>query len=183
MRPNLSLDAGVRFYFMVPTESEGDQVAQFVPRQFIGTREARHGRPFLRRCVHLPALQQDLGAIDDPNLPRGERTFQSQFRTECVAPPDDPVRLGTALNDEYLGPGYTNWDISIFKNVPLGNARRLQFRFELSNAFNSDQRTTVNNNATFDFTTGALTNQSVFGSLTGVTLSARRIQLGARLLF
>jgi carboxypeptidase family protein len=64
----------------------------------------------------------------DPNLPRGERTFEHQFRTECVAPPSDPFRLGTALQDEYLGPGYVNWDISIFKNVPLGGARRLQFR-------------------------------------------------------
>ena len=38
----------------------------------------------------------------DPNLPRGDRTFERQFRTECIAPPT--FRLGTALNDEYLGP-------------------------------------------------------------------------------
>jgi hypothetical protein len=31
----------------------------------------------------------------DPNLARGERTFERQFRTECVAPPTDPFRLGT----------------------------------------------------------------------------------------
>ena len=119
----------------------------------------------------------------DPNLPRGERTFERQFRTECVAPPSDQFRLGTALNDEYLGPGYVNWDLSVFKNVPLGGTRRLQFRVELYNAFNSDQWTTVNNSANFDYTTGALTNPSVFGRLTGATLSARRIQLGARLTF
>jgi outer membrane receptor protein involved in Fe transport len=125
----------------------------------------------------------------DPNLPRGERTFERQFRTECVAPPSDQFRLGTALNDEYLGPGYVNWDLSVFKNAPLGGARRLQFRVELYNAFNSDQWTAVNNNAAannnanFDYTTGALTNPSVFGRLTGATLSARRIQLGARLTF
>jgi hypothetical protein len=119
----------------------------------------------------------------DPNLPRGERTFERQFRTDCVAPPTDQFRLGTALNDEYLGPGYMNWDISVFKNVPLGGARRLQFRVELYNAFNSDQWTAVNTNANFDYTTGALTNPTVFGRLTGATLSARRIQLGAHLSF
>jgi len=119
----------------------------------------------------------------DPNLPRDERTFDHQFRTECVAPPSDAFRLGTALNDEYLGPGYMNWDFSVFKNVPLGGARRLQFRVELYNAFNSDQWTTVNTVANFDYTTGALTNPAVFGRLTGATLSARRIQLGARLNF
>jgi hypothetical protein len=119
----------------------------------------------------------------DPNLPRGERTFERQFRTECVAPPTDQFRLGTAMNDEYLGPGYMNWDLSVFKNVPLGGARRLQFRVELYNAFNSDQWTAVSTNANFDYRTGALTNPTVFGRLTGATLSARRIQLGAHLSF
>ena len=32
-----------------------------------------------------------------------------------------------------------NWDISFFKNVPMGGTRRLQFRVELYNAFNTDQ--------------------------------------------
>ena len=105
----------------------------------------------------------------DPNLPRGERTFERQFRTECIAPPTDQFRLGTALNDEYLGPGYVNWDISVFKNVPIGGTRQLQFRVELYNAFNTDQWTGSTPNATFDYTTGALTNGNVFGRLTNTT--------------
>ena len=119
----------------------------------------------------------------DPNLPRGERTFERQFKTECVAPPSDPFRLGTARQDEYLGPGYVNWDLSVFKNIPLSGTRRLQLRAELYNAFNSDQWTMVNTNATFDYSTGALTNGNVFGRLNNNTLSARRIQLGARFTF
>jgi len=119
----------------------------------------------------------------DPNLPRSERTFERQFRTECVAPPTDPFRLGTSTFDEYLGPGYVNWDFSIFKSVPLGGVRQLQFRVELYNAFNSDQWMGTNTNGTFDYNTGALTNGNVFGRLTNNTLSARRIQLGARFMF
>jgi len=119
----------------------------------------------------------------DPNLPRGERTFEQQFRTECIAPPNDPNRLGTALNDEYLGPGYMNFDISAFKHIPLGGTRRLQLRVELYNAFDTDQWTGVNTNASFDYTTGALTNANTFGRLNGNTNSARRIQLGARFTF
>ncbi len=119
----------------------------------------------------------------DPNLPRGERTFERQFRTECIAPPTDQFRLGTSTNDEYLGPGYMNWDLSAFKHVPLGGNRRLQLRVELYNAFDTDQWTNVNNNATFDYVTGALTNGNVFGRLTNATNSARRIQLGARFTF
>jgi hypothetical protein len=119
----------------------------------------------------------------DPNLSRSDRTFDRQFRTECIAPPTDQFRLGTALNDEYLGPGYMNWDLSAFKTVPLGGTRRLQVRVELYNAFNTDQWTNVNTTATFDYTTGALTNANTFGRLTGATNSARRIQLGVRFTF
>jgi carboxypeptidase family protein len=119
----------------------------------------------------------------DPTLPKGERTFARQFKTECIGPPKDPFRLGNALNDEFHGPGFMNWDISFFKNIPLGGSRRqLQIRTELYNAFNTNQWTAVNRTATFDFQTGAQTN-AAFGSLTGATNSARRIQLAARFTF
>jgi hypothetical protein len=120
----------------------------------------------------------------DPNLPRGERTFERQFRTECVGPPADQFKLGTSTNDEYIGPGFMNWDISVFKNVPMGGMRRLQFRLELYNAFDTDQWTAtgVDTSATFDYNTGALTDAN-FGQLTGDTFSARRIQLGIRFTF
>jgi hypothetical protein len=120
----------------------------------------------------------------DPNLPSGERTFERQFRTECIRPPTDTYRLGTASNDEYIGPGFVNWDISVFKNVPMGGGRRLQFRLELYNAFNTDQwsATGIDTSAVFNYNTGVQTD-TAFGSLTGATLSARRIQLGARFTF
>lgn len=121
--------------------------------------------------------------VCDPQLPRSQRTFQRQFRTECIAAPDDAYGFGTARGDEFQGPGYANWDVSVFKHFPLGGSRRLQLRVELYNAFNTDQWTTVNTNAEFDFATGALANPGVFGSLTGATNSARRVQLGARFEF
>jgi len=119
----------------------------------------------------------------DPNLPGGEQTFTRQFRTECIAPPSDTNRLGNALNDELQGPGFTNFDFSLFKNVPIGGTRRLQFRVELYNAFNHDEFTGVNTAAQFDYVTHQLTNPTSFGYLSGATQSARRIQLGARFTF
>ena len=74
-----------------------------------------------------------------------------------------------------------NWDISVFKNVGLRSSRRLQFRVELYNAFDAEQWTGVNTNAQFNHQTGAITNPTVFGSLTDATNSARRIQLAVRL--
>jgi hypothetical protein len=121
--------------------------------------------------------------VCDPTLPRSQRTYQRQFRTECIAPPSDANRLGNAKNDEFQGPGFMNWDISFFKNIPVGgSARLLQLRCELYNAFNNNQWTAVNTSATFDYQTGRQTN-AAFGSLTGATNSARRIQLAVRFTF
>jgi hypothetical protein len=118
----------------------------------------------------------------DPNISKGDRSFDVQFNTACIGPPKDQYRLGNAKGDEYLGPGFSNWDISFFKNVPMGGSRRLQFRVELYNAFDTDQWTTVDTGAVFHYVTGVQTDTN-FGKLTGATLSARRIQLGARFTF
>jgi hypothetical protein len=121
--------------------------------------------------------------VCNPSLPRSQRTPTRQFKTECIAPPTDALHFGNAQGDEFQGPGFSNWDISLFKNVPMGGTRRFQLRVELYNAFNTDQWTGVNTTANFDYTTGALTNATTFGSLTNATNNARRIQLGARFTF
>jgi hypothetical protein len=121
--------------------------------------------------------------VCDPTLPRSERTFARQFRTECIAAPDDAFNFGTARGDEFQAPGYMNWDISVFKNIAMKRGQRLQLRVELYNAFDTDQWTAVNTQAVFDYTTRGLANSTVFGSLTGATNSARRIQLAARFTF
>jgi hypothetical protein len=121
--------------------------------------------------------------VCDPQLSRGDRTFERQFKTECIAPPTDQYHFGTSRGDEFHAPGFMNWDISAFKNIPLNGSRRLQIRVELYNAFNTDQWTGVNTTANFDWTTGALTNANSFGRINGNTNNARRIQLAARFTF
>jgi hypothetical protein len=128
-----------------------------------------------------------VNVVCDPNISKGDRSFDKQFDTSCIAPPTDQYKLGTALGDEYLGPGYSNWDISFFKNVPLGGSKRLQFRIELYNAFDTDQWNGVDTSAQFDYPAYArgeiVQTDANFGKLTGATFSARRIQLGARFTF
>ena len=98
-------------------------------------------------------------------------------------------RFGVRVTQYMVGFGPTVWSKVRgeteygFKAIPLGGTRRLQLRVELYNAFDTDQWTGVNTNATFDYTTGALTNANTFGRLNGNTNSARRIQLGARFTF
>lgn len=121
----------------------------------------------------------------DPNLPRGERTFDRQFRTECIKPgggADDPFYLGSATNDEYFQPGFVNHDITVFKNFRMG-ARNLQLRAELYNAFNATQYATVDTSAVFNFATGEQTDTN-FGRVTNVRANSNRVvQLGVRFRF
>ncbi len=121
--------------------------------------------------------------VCNPDVPRSHRTFERQFRTECIAAPDDEFHLGTARGDEFHGPGYMDWDLSAFKSVRLGPTRRLQFRLELYNAFDTEQWIGVNTSANFHAVTGELMNPTVFGSLTDATNGARRIRLAVRFTF
>ena len=50
-----------------------------------------------------------------------------------------PTRTGSGTRSatSTLGPGFMNWDFTFFKVVPMGGTRRLQFRLELYNAFDT----------------------------------------------
>jgi hypothetical protein len=89
-------------------------------------------------------------------------------------------------------PGDHDWDISIFKNIPLWHESiKLQLRGEMFNAFNHPRFNDFNRSASFN-TAGQLINTPTvlggtggrfgFGALTG-TADPRRIQLAAKLYF
>ena len=123
--------------------------------------------------------------VCDPTLSRSERTFERQFKTECVQPgggASDPYYLGTSTNDEFYGLGYVNHDITVFKNFRMGS-RVLQLRGEMYNAFNTVQYSAVDVGAVFNYATGAQTDTN-FGRVTGVRAASNRIiQLGVRFTF
>ena len=131
--------------------------------------------------------------VCDPNLSRSERTFDRQYKTECVRPPGpltDPkdtlyqgTGVGAGQEDARMGLGYINHDMTLLKNFSLGHGRILQVRAEAYNVFNTTQYQGVNTVATFDFVTGVQTNPA-FGSISGVRANSNRvIQLGARVTF
>jgi hypothetical protein len=131
--------------------------------------------------------------VCDPNLPRSERTFERQYRTECIRPPgpltdpNDVLYQGTGrgrgTEDARMSLGYWNHDFTLMKNFGLQNDRNLQVRVEMYNAFNATQFQGVNTTATFNFATGEQTNPA-FGSISGVRANSFRvIQLAARLTF
>lgn len=118
--------------------------------------------------------------VQSPILPKGERTFSRNFNTDAFRAPAVGT-FGNAPPSPIRGPGLNNWDMSLFKNIPLHRERlKMQLRGEFYNVFNHTQFTNWNTTATFD----AQGNQAnaLFGQATAAA-AARRIQLALRLTF
>jgi len=89
--------------------------------------------------------------------------------------------FGNAPIRPFRGPGVNNWDLNVAKNVPLGSeARRLQIRCEMYNAFNHAQFQAVDTTARFN-PAGEQVNGR-FGQVIA-TRSPRIIQLAVRVQF
>ncbi len=106
------------------------------------------------------------------NLPTSERTRQRWFNTAAFADPSY-TRFGTSGVGVILGPGGSNWDLSIFKNTRIKERFNVQFRTEMFNALN---HVNLNNPAV------SVSNKATFGTITGAA-SARIIQLGMKFVF
>jgi hypothetical protein len=111
----------------------------------------------------------------------GNRTFDDWFNASAVAMP----AIGTGGNASvypFYGPGQCNVDATVMRRFRLWSERRaLEFRTELYNAFNHTQYQAVDNNATFDPSTGQQVN-ATFGQVVA-TRAPRVIQFSLRLDF
>jgi hypothetical protein len=92
-------------------------------------------------------------------------------RAAFVVPPQ--FFLGNLGKDTLYGPGYQNWDVSLFKNTKIGERINAQFRAEFFNIFNHPNFNVP----------GLILNTSTFGVITGTVGDARIIQFGLKILF
>jgi hypothetical protein len=117
--------------------------------------------------------------LSDPVLPKSERTFSKNFRTDVFALPARGT-LGNAARTIIRGPGTENWDLAVYKNFPIREPFRLQFRAEAFNAFNHTQFAGLDTTARFD----AVGNQvnPTLGQFTS-SRPPRQIQLAVRFVF
>ena len=88
-------------------------------------------------------------AFGNPLIPRGDRDFYHNFRTDVFAPPVVGT-FGNSARNIVRGPGVNNWDLSIFKEFPVHEQMRFQFRAEAYNAFNHSQFSAEDTTARFD---------------------------------
>jgi hypothetical protein len=120
-----------------------------------------------------------IDVIGDPVLSKSERTFSRNFRTEVFRMPAVGT-IGNAAKTLIRGPGINNWDVAIFKNIPIREAMRFQFRWEMYNAFNHTQFSAVDTTARFDAQGAQVNNR--FGEFTGAR-NPRQMQFALRFYF
>jgi hypothetical protein len=115
----------------------------------------------------------------NPVLPKSERTFSQFFRTDVVRPPAVGT-IGNAAPSNFRGPGINNWDLSLQKNIPIGEKVKVQFRSEFYNAWNHTQFSGVDAAARFDAQNRQV--NARFGEITAAR-SPRVIQMALRVSF
>jgi len=132
-------------------------------------------------CVGNPTS----GTTDSPY----NRLSASAFALPAVG----SIGLGCS-RDILRGPGVNDFDMSLQKTVPFREKARLVLRGEAFNVFNHTQFSGINHSLTYSSITctvptnlpynssGALTNISGFGTISGVR-SARVLQLVAKFVF
>jgi len=127
-----------------------------------------------------PSLGARIVVLENPVLPKSERTFSRNFKTEVFRLPAVGT-IGNAAPTLIRGPGVNNWDISLFKSFPLREGIRVQFRWELYNAFNHTQFAGLDTAARFDPRTGEQVNTR-FGEFTAAR-TPRQMQFALRFFF
>ena len=109
--------------------------------------------------------------LKNGNLPNSERTIDRWFDLTAWASPAQ-FNYGNAGRGILVGPGNVNVDFGLQREFPFGESQRVQFRWEMFNAFNRANFTTPNS--------------SIGNALAGVISSsapARVMQLGLKLYF
>jgi hypothetical protein len=110
--------------------------------------------------------------FSNPNT-NAPHTIAQWFNTSAFGPvPTGIVAPGNAGVSTIQGPGYEQWDVSLFRNLQFSDRFRMQIRGETFNLLNHTNPMAVSVGA--DSTT--------FGQVTS-TRDPRRIQLGMKLLF
>jgi hypothetical protein len=104
-----------------------------------------------------PTETARIDVLRSPVIAGGDRTFYRNFDPGAFALPARGT-LGTAGRWLLRGPGTNNWDIAVFKNFPVRERLRFQFRSEFYNALNHTQFSAWDATARFNPATGEQVN-------------------------
>ena len=132
--------------------------------------------------------------LGNPALGSGDRSRLRYFNTDLVtAPSKNTVGangqyssfVGNAGKVVFRGPGTDNWDLALYKNIPIKERATFQFRCEFYNAFNHPSFNNVDTSAQFKYNSAGIPGQQLNTTLGQVDseLGPRQIQFSARFSF
>lgn len=160
--------------------------------QMGGIYHARTGLPFTVSIGGDPLGLRNANTFDLPdrlNTPECadpvNRTNPNQFiKTQCFVVPSNPLRIGDAGRNQYIGPGLSDFDLSLIKNSRFKERFNVQFRAEFFNVFNRanfgvPDRTSAQLFA-FNATTG-FSRVGTAGTLSTTSTTSRQIQFAIKL--
>jgi hypothetical protein len=143
----------------------------------------------LPNCNGTPRLlKQHVNANSTPGSPTPGyiQWIDPSNVSAAEAPTGDVGIFGTCSVGDVRGPGYANVDLSLHKEFPITETKRLELRFEGLNAFNHPVWTFLGGPADGSFdpsgSCGAGCNNSNFGRITG-SQGARELQFAFKFYF
>jgi len=120
-------------------------------------------------------------AVCDPRIVTGAGACTSSSVFALPVSANGVFHFGNLGRNAVYGPGFSNTDFSIVKNLPLGGAARLQFRIEMFNIFNQANYGLPGRIAAVPSSSfGVITNTRF---PTGDSGSARQVQFALKALF
>lgn len=94
-----------------------------------------------------------------------------------------PYPANMTKRNAFRGPGFWNVDLGIYKNVPLGETTRLQFRGEFYNAFNHANMGVIGSAADVSSCVTNVAGVCTEGDIQGQKTGRRNIQLAVKFIF
>ena len=182
-RANSDLNVPHRFVanwlYQVPLKLNGWKKQAFGSWQLNGILTLASGFPF---DLSSPNTTNCCGSrpdrVGNGNLPTSDRTVQHWFDTTAFREPG-LLQFGNSARNVLQGPGTKQLDFSAFKEFPFNESRRLEFRAEFFNIFNTPQFNNPNGtlgSAAFGTITSA-------GSPISFQRTSRQIQFGLKFYF
>jgi hypothetical protein len=110
--------------------------------------------------------------------PVNPQNASNYVKLQCFQAPSISTQLGNAGRNSVIGPGLVDFDFSLFKNIPIHEALKAQFRAEFFNLLNRPNFTSPNDNRVLmDQLGNPIPNA---GAVTLMNTSSRQIQFALK---
>jgi Carboxypeptidase regulatory-like domain len=118
--------------------------------------------------------------VGNPDV--SEKSIGRWFDVAAFARPTD-IRFGNLGRNTLFGPGRVNFDMSLFKKIPVTERVQLELRGEAFNIWNTPQFGQPNATITVGANQIGTTAGNSAGTITSIVGNPRQLQVGARIVF